>query len=545
MSECAQVSVAEMSDQLTHFESAQKEAFNEYDARVSDYLTWFQSPKLVEAFGVYDEADGPNGLCFSAQSALCCHGTEKNAQLEKVFEQWWDGNPLDETNLAYRGLCYNQKEILSKVNSDIVPMFGEVDNEIAIRTDAFSHYAKVRKEAEFLESMRVQFNLEKEGLGRNQLKSIKEQYEKSLKTITALEENNPLSEYFTDAKRIKELSKLFDKAEEWGKKLQGDHQPFVLGTIMVWTGKLNYEILRRAGKPGVSGLFCPPAIRALASAVTGVFGQASAAASGTLKPDTKLTILNDFKRAVSDTTRSEFYRVRGASILCVIQALMLLRAAKDTPQTTDGSWDYYRSVGAGVLTMGAAGLELVSRVSVAAMSNGVDTATAKAAELTKCSFGGVGGMLSGFAGLFMAYSDVQKVYKNFDDEKYLLSSAYLSRAFVGGMIAASGMSNAIGKAEPLAKLIAEKYGEDKVRSKLATGTVKLAQKFAAIRIVSFLGGPWGWVISIGIEILLFSLKENAMKKWCEKSVFRANSGGAPYKNVDKEINAFYEAISDS
>lgn len=100
-----------MHDQLESFEQAMQQAQQETEDRAKDHARWLISERLLQALDRYDNADLINGLAFAEQTGQCVIGMEFSEWGTTVLDHWWRSDVADRSNLAMRGITYNQDDI--------------------------------------------------------------------------------------------------------------------------------------------------------------------------------------------------------------------------------------------------------------------------------------------------------------------------------------------------------------------------------------------------------------------------------------------------
>ncbi len=103
-----------------------KDAFTKGDVHIQQWLAWFQSEHLFNAFDAYDDDDEPNGfksaIDFAMQSSLCSFGLSAYQASHADLKEWMSADVIDRKNIYMRGIYFNQRkpiELASQAHKEL------------------------------------------------------------------------------------------------------------------------------------------------------------------------------------------------------------------------------------------------------------------------------------------------------------------------------------------------------------------------------------------------------------------------------------------
>lgn len=91
-----------------------QDAFTKGDVYIQQWLDWFQSEHLFNAFDAYDDDDELNGfksaIDFAMQSSLCSFGLSTYQASHADLKKWMSADVIDRKNIYMRGIYFNQRK---------------------------------------------------------------------------------------------------------------------------------------------------------------------------------------------------------------------------------------------------------------------------------------------------------------------------------------------------------------------------------------------------------------------------------------------------
>ncbi|WP_420793783.1 T6SS effector BTH_I2691 family protein, partial [Pseudomonas fontis] len=106
-----------MHDQLDSFEATLRHAQLAANARAEDHARWASSKRLLQALDRYDNTDLVDGLAFAEQTGRCIFSMELCSPGAKLLDQWWRSDLAARSNLAARGIAFNQDDIRDELTA--------------------------------------------------------------------------------------------------------------------------------------------------------------------------------------------------------------------------------------------------------------------------------------------------------------------------------------------------------------------------------------------------------------------------------------------
>lgn len=492
-----------MHDQLEAFEQAMQHAQQAAEDRAKDHARWVVSERLLQALDRYDNADLINGLAFAEQTGQCVIGMELSEWGTKVLDHWWRSDVADRANLAIRGISYNQDDIRE---------------ELAALLQA----AKAEPPAEF------NFTLA-EGL----------------------------------AKRAHAAANAFGRLNALYEELQKRNSSVSIG-LYGWYVALGRQVLR-TGAPSSADRALHHGLRlALFASVheTAVEIRVSEAArSG--QPINPQRSGGQIARYLdqawaeglmqADNKQSDFYKVRAAGLICLIEGMLMAFKARELP---DSDARIKTELLAAAMTTAAAGFEIgASYVDQVVTRYGTNSVTGKgaAATLGRLKLWGAG--LAGVGGSLLAWWDFTDWLENFNDshaghtkltqkKSRLLATTYLVRGMATITLSLAEIGTAIAVAKPFFDYLSQN-AKTKLAKTLSTSLGALAAKLGtqAARLLLarlILGAFW---IGIVLTVIIYIFEDDALETWCKRSSFRLAKNSKPFQEHE-ELKTLHSAFSE-
>ncbi|WP_284360393.1 T6SS effector BTH_I2691 family protein [Pseudomonas putida] len=492
-----------MHDQLEAFEQAMQQAQQAAEDRAKDHARWVVSERLLQALDHYDNADLINGLAFAEQTGQCVIGMELSEWGTKVLDHWWRSDVADRANLAIRGISYNQDDIRE---------------ELAALLQA----AKAEPPAEF------NFTLA-EGL----------------------------------AKRAHAAANAFERLNALYEELQKRNSSVSIG-LYGWYVALGRQVLRTGAPSSVDRALHHGLRLALFASVheTAVEIRVSEAArSG--QPINPQRSGGQIARYLdqawaeglmqADNKQSDFYKVRAAGLICLIEGMLMAFKARELP---DSDARIKTELMAAAMTTAAAGFEIgASYVDQVVTRYGTNSVTGKgaAATLGRLKLWGAG--LAGVGGSLLAWWDFTDWLENFNDshaghtkltqkKSRLLATTYLVRGMATITLSLAEIGTAIAVAKPFFDYLSQN-AKTKLAKTLSTSLGALAAKLGtqAARLLLarlILGAFW---IGIVLTVIIYIFEDDALEKWCKRSSFRLAKNSKPFEEHE-ELKTLHSAFSE-
>jgi hypothetical protein len=94
------------------FTQRSESAFDKATQRAQDHIQWFEAPRLVSAFDVYDSKNTASNNFFAIATSICSMGMASCKQGEDKLDAWITAPVVSRSNLYMRGFYYNQDELI-------------------------------------------------------------------------------------------------------------------------------------------------------------------------------------------------------------------------------------------------------------------------------------------------------------------------------------------------------------------------------------------------------------------------------------------------
>ncbi|MBB3271492.1 putative DNA-binding protein (UPF0251 family) [Pseudomonas sp. OG7] len=256
----------------------------------------------------------------------------------------------------------------------------------------------------------------------------------------------------------------------------------------------------------------------------------------------------------ADGKKSDFYKVRAASLVCLLEGMLMAFKARELP---DSDARVKTELLAAAMTTAAAGFEIgASYVDQVATRYGAKSVTGRgaAATLGRLKLWGAG--LAGSGGLVLAWWDFADAAENFKYRQQepsgqgtkktrTLALAYAMRALATITLSLAEAGTAIAIAKPLFDHLAHS-AKSKVVRMLATSMGELAKKLGtqAARLLLarlVLGAFW---VGLALTLIIYFFEDDALEKWCKRSIFRIEKNSKPHEEQD-ELSALHSAFREA
>lgn len=489
------VDIKGMHDQLDYFDQVLAQAEALADSRASDHVYWARSERLLRALERYDSTDLISGLAFAEQTGRCIIGMELCVAGSTLLDQWWRSDPASPNNLAIRGITANQDDIREEVA-------------------ALISAAKV---------------LEPDN--------------------TSLE----LPESITQ--RVHAAANAFGRINTLYEHLQSQSVTPSVG-LYAWYAVLGRQVLRTAAPNSMDRVLHHGLRWMMIASVSekAVDVRLSDAARGdkvlnSNRTNRQATYFLDkaWAEGVMGAHKSDFYKVRVSALLCLLEGMLIAFKARKLPE---GDARLISELAAMGFTIAGAGFELgASYVEQVVARTGANSLTGKGAEVVLGRLKLWGAGLAGVGGLVFAWWDFAdgarhrlqpQSYSN--PRSKVLSTAYFTRAIATLTLSAAEFGTAIAIAKPLFD-----YLTSKVKNKFILSFVSGLNSAAAVlgtqvarmvlsRIV--LGAFW---IGLVISLIIWLLDDDALEKWCKRSIYRLDRNVDSYEE-EKELPELFSSL---
>jgi hypothetical protein len=254
---------------------------------------------------------------------------------------------------------------------------------------------------------------------------------------------------------------------------------------------------------------------------------------------------------VMDAHKSDFYKVRVSALLCLLEGMLIAFKARKLPE---GDARMISELAAMSFTMAGAGFELgASYVEQVIARTGTNSLTGKGAEVALGRLKLWGAGLAGVGGMVFAWWDMVDGAQRFREptnrsagqsgvRSRTLGGAYFARALATVTLSAAEFGTALAVAQPffnyLATRIENKFVLNFVKG-LSSAAGMLGTQMARLilaRVV--LGAFW---ISLAITLIIWILDDDALQKWCKRSIYRLYRETDEYKE-ENELIEFFAAV---
>ncbi|WNN39643.1 T6SS effector BTH_I2691 family protein [Pseudomonas inefficax] len=484
-----------MHDQLESFEQAMQQAQQETEDRAKDHARWLISERLLQALDRYDNADLINGLAFAEQTGQCVIGMELSEWGTTVLDHWWRSDVADRSNLAIRGITYNQDDIRD-----------------ALATLREAAMAKPPSESWFVlrESLVRQAHIAANAFGRANALYEELQNRNSHASIGLY------AWYVALGRQVLRTGapNSMDRALHHGLRLT------LFASVHETAVDIRLSDAARSGQP--------------------LNPQRSAGQAGRYLDQA-------WAEGLMQANKSDFYKVRVSSLVCLLEGMLMAFKARELP----GSDVRIKTeLMAAAMTTAAAGFEIgASYVEQVVTRYGANSVTGRGAVATLGRLKLWGAGLAGMGGFVLAWWDFADGVKSHTQpsastKSWTLSGAYFTRALATLALSVGELGTAIGIAKPLFDRLTINNQSKLIRlvgrslSSLATRLGTQAARLLLTKLI--LGAFW---VGLLLTTIIFLLEDDALEKWCKRSSYRLDKSSKPYDERE-ELAALHSAFSE-
>lgn len=490
----AALQVGAMKEALTKFETECQAAETEAARRAKPHERWLQSKQLLDGLAVYDDVSQANGWRFAGQTGLCIFGADGCKTTADLIQQWWQGRPGDDNNLALRSFGLNQKDIRAEMAKTL-----EKAKSTPLPIDAETIY----------------------------------QY-----TQTILE-------------KTKDLADLFDKANGLYEELAAANQD-LSGGVLAWYASLGRQTLRHA--PRGMEWFVHGATRAWMAASIGkravnlrveeLQAIGRSADPKLMRAQVVRNVNFAFATELANARSSEFYKVRASGWLLLLEASLLSLKLRELPKDAKE----VATLAAAVLAAGAAGIEvLATGTELVLRYYHADSTTSVGATVFLGRLRLWGGALATIGSVVLLQNDWADGTNASNEGRKVLGVAYRLRFYVGAAMTVSQASLAFAAAHPMFKILAARSAHFlgfSIHRVLAFASNLLSRQAVTLLLRRILlGGTW---VTIGATIPIAIFDDDALQKWCQRTIYRGLkfSDKDNYKDTADELGRLYSALGE-
>ncbi|MBI6920530.1 hypothetical protein JET68_17130 [Pseudomonas monteilii] len=471
--------------------------------RAKDHARWVISERLLQALDRYDNADLISGLAFAEQTGQCVIGMELSDWGTKVLDHWWRSDVADRGNLAMRGISYNQDDIREELAALLA----------AAKAEPAAESSFVLREA-----LARQAHIAANAFGR--INSLYEELQKQNNTASI----GLHAWYVVLGRQVLRTGapSSADRALHHGLRL----------TLFASVHEAALDIrLSEAARNGQS----------LSSQRSG--GQIArfldqAWAESLMQADGK---------------KSDFYKVRAASLVCLLEGMLMAFKARELPESDAR---VKTELLAAAMTTAAAGFEIgASYVDQVVARYGAKSVTGKGALATLGRLKLWGAGLAGIGGSLLAWWDFTDWYEHLDNSHVgrtkqtqkrsrILATTYLVRGMATITLSLAELGTAVAIAKPLFDYLSQNAKTKLVRM-LSTSLGAIAEKLGtqAARLLLarlVLGAFW---VGLVLTVIIYIFEDDALEKWCKRSTFCLAKNSKPFE-AHEELKSLHSAFSE-
>ncbi|GLO52951.1 hypothetical protein PPUN110474_43520 [Pseudomonas putida] len=467
----------------------------ERDVRAKDHARWLISERLLQALDRYDNADLINGLAFAEQTGQCVIGMEFSEWGTTVLDHWWRSDVADRSNLAMRGITYNQDDIR--------------DALVELREAAM---AKPPSESWFVqrESLVRQAHIAANAFGRANALYEELQNRNSHASIGLY------AWYVALGRQVLRTGapNSMDRALHHGLRLT------LFASVHETAVDIRLSEAARSGQP--------------------LNPQRSAGQAGRYLDQA-------WAEGLMQAHKSDFYKVRVSGLVCLLEGMLMAFKARELP---DSDVRIKTELIAAAMTTAAAGFEIgASYVEQVVTRYGANSVTGRGAVATLGRLKLWGAGLAGMGGFVLAWWDFADGVKNHTQhsastKSWALSGAYFTRALATLALSIGELGTAIGIAKHLFDRLTINNQSKLIRlvgRSLGSLATRLGTQAARLLLTKLILGAF-WVGLI-LTAIIFLLEDDALEKWCKRSSYRLDKRSKPYDELE-ELAALHSAFSE-
>lgn len=493
-----------MHNQLESFEQVMQQAQQAAEDRAKDHARWVISERLLQALDRYDNADLVNGLAFAEQTGQCVIGMELSQWGSTVLDHWWRSDVADRANLAMRGITYNQEDLRE---------------ELAALLEA-AKAAPASSETSFTLAEGLAKRAHAAANAFNRINALYEELQKGNSTASI----GLYAWYVALGRQVLRTAapNSMDRALHQGLRL----------TLFASVHEAALDI--RLGEAARNGEVLSP--QRSAGQVSRYLDQAWA--EGLMQADSK---------------KSDFYKVRAAGVVCLIEGMLMAFKARELP---DSDARVKTELMAAAMTTAAAGFEIgASYVDQVVTRYGANSVTGRGAAAAVGKLKLWGASLAGMGGLILAWWDYTDGSRYLNDSQSSdnrnstyksvgLAITYYARATATIVLSLAEFGTAVAIAKPLFDHLS-RSSQSKLVQLLSRSASTLAKKLGtqAARILLsrlVLGAFW---LGLVLTIIIFIFEDDALEKWCKRSTFRVKKNAKVY-DTQEELVELHSAFGE-
>ena len=483
-----------MQRQLAQFEAKLRFAQYAAEARAGDHARWAASESLLQALDAYDSTDLENGLDYAEQTGRCTVGMEAGEAGAALLDSWFKAPDALRSNLAIRGIAFNQEEIIGQV-------------------------ASLREAAKQTPETESPFDIHE-----------------TLSTHAYAAANA-----FTRANDLYEQRQL--------------RSPTINIGVHAWFAILGKTVLRNT-TPSSSDRLLYRGLGAIFMASvheTAVNTRlAQAARAGQVLNPARVAgqvsrYLNEgWADSLMQSGTSDFFKVKACAAILLLEATLMLFKLRQLP---DFEVREYAELSAAAFATASAGFEVGATFAELQVTRyGIQSVTGNGAAIAmgrwKLWGAGLGGIGFGVMG-WLDFVDGVRYEKNAkasgDVKELWLGQAYKTRGLITMSMALPAAGTAMAIAAPFFDDLLARRGQSLVLSGLASISGNLATPAMRLLLARLVMGLF-WV-GMALTVVIWLLDDDAMEKWCKGSIYRIDKGRDAHKAED-ELPGLFRALGE-
>ncbi|MCE0939714.1 hypothetical protein LU667_22295, partial [Pseudomonas kurunegalensis] len=255
----------------------------------------------------------------------------------------------------------------------------------------------------------------------------------------------------------------------------------------------------------------------------------------------------------ADGKKSDFYKVRAASLVCLLEGMLMAFKARELPESDAR---VKTELLAAAMTTAAAGFEIgASYVDQVVARYGAKSVTGKGALATLGRLKLWGAGLAGIGGSLLAWWDFTDWYEHLDNSHVgrtkqtqkrsrILATTYLVRGMATITLSLAELGTAVAIAKPLFDYLSQNAKTKLVRM-LSTSLGAIAEKLGtqAARLLLarlVLGAFW---VGLVLTVIIYIFEDDALEKWCKRSTFCLAKNSKPFE-AHEELKSLHSAFSE-
>ncbi|WP_372028014.1 T6SS effector BTH_I2691 family protein [Pseudomonas kurunegalensis] len=492
-----------MHDQLDAFEQAMQQAQQAAEDRAKDHARWVISERLLQALDRYDNADLISGLAFAEQTGQCVIGMELSDWGTKVLDHWWRSDVADRGNLAMRGISYNQDDIREELAALLA----------AAKAEPAAESSFVLREA-----LARQAHIAANAFGR--INSLYEELQKQNNTASI----GLHAWYVVLGRQVLRTGapSSADRALHHGLRLT------LFASVHEAALDIRLSEAARNGQPLNAQRSGGQIARFLDQAWAESLMQA-------------------------DGKKSDFYKVRAATLVCLLEGMLMAFKAQELPESDAR---VKTELLAAAMTTAAAGFEIgASYVDQVVARYGAKSVTGKGALATLGRLKLWGAGLAGIGGSLLAWWDFTDSVEHFNSSQSgaskqaekksrLLAATYFVRGMATITLSLAELGTAVAIAKPLFDYLSQN-AKTKLARMVSTSLGAIAEKLGtqAARLLLarlILGAFW---VGLALTVIIYIFEDDALEKWCKRSTFRLAKNSKPFEDLE-ELKTLHSAFSE-